>query len=386
MSSDINTFFEEVKRSHAQFGEQWAKLQDFHSRKLWHQLSLVLKELVIALTTTAKQGDATCKKLYTCFIKTFEDKLNQLTLVEMLLLLSDKLANAQEAMAFLESISLKVESNKAAFILTRMKLADIYLASKDSVKCKEIMEKMYELIEGSQKSLREEYPISIHAAYYIVSAELYKTQGKFTEFYCDALKYLACVELEKLDPSIRVQRAFDLGLAALLSSDIYNFGELVVHPILNSLKGTEHAWLNEFLCAFNSGDISTFNRLKAKWSTQSDLKANQASLEEKIRLLALLELVFSRPADDRHLSFDSIAKHVHVTENEVEMLVMKALSLNLIKGVINQVERDVLVKWVRPKVLDLKQISFIKGKLQEWCGKVDKTEMFIQDQTPQFAS
>lgn len=70
------------------------------------------------------------------------------------------------------------------------------------------------------------------------------------------------------------QHAFFLGLAALLGDGIYNIGELVsnepqldhfhlnnnfslqlAHPILESLKDTENAWVVDLLKAFNSGDI-----------------------------------------------------------------------------------------------------------------------------------
>ena len=41
---------------------------------------------------------------------------------------------------------------------------------------------------------------------------------------------------------------------------------------------------------------------------------------------------------------------------KVELLVMKALSLKLVKGTIDQVEQFVQMNWVQPRVLDKEQV------------------------------
>lgn len=42
---------------------------------------------------------------------------------------------------------------------------------------------------------------------------------------------------------------------------------------------------------------------------------------------------------------------------QVEMLVMKALSLGLVKGSIDEIDQKVHMTWVQPRVLDLQQVS-----------------------------
>jgi len=53
--------------------------------------------------------------------------------------------------------------------------------------------------------------------------------------------------------------------------------------------------------------------------------------------MALLELIFRLPKNKRCISFEQIKEATLLNVNEVEMLLMKAMSLDLIKGQINQV-------------------------------------------------
>jgi len=55
--------------------------------------------------------------------------------------------------------------------------------------------------------------------------------------------------------------------------------------------------------------------------------------------MAFLELLFTLPKNDRNISFEQLARCSDVPVDEVELLVMRAMSLELVKGSINQVER-----------------------------------------------
>lgn len=61
-------------------------------------------------------------------------------------------------------------------------------------------------------------------------------------------------------------------------------------------------------------------------SAQPILQENFPFLRQKICLMALIEAVFKRPTSDRVLPFSVIASETRVPADEVEILVMKALS------------------------------------------------------------
>ena len=49
---------------------------------------------------------------------------------------------------------------------------------------------------------------------------------------------------------------------------------------------------------------------------------------------------------------------------------MKALSLGLVRGSIDQVAQTVQINWVQPRVLDLNQLSTMQANVGKWCKSV----------------
>ena len=65
------------------------------------------------------------------------------------------------------------------------------------------------------------------------------------------------------------------------------------------------------------------------------------------------------------MTFATISEETKVNLDEIEHLIMKALSLGLLKGQIDQVAEIARINWVQPKVLDMKQIEGMRTRLKE---------------------
>jgi len=78
-------------------------------------------------------------------------------------------------------------------------------------------------------------------------------------------------ELSELSQSEQEQHAYFLGLAAFLGEGVYNLGEPLAHPILETLKSTDKAWLVDLLYAFNTGDIFLLEQMNPQWMNIPDL-------------------------------------------------------------------------------------------------------------------
>lgn len=355
--------------------EEFTALMDLYSRKLWHELTLHLELLV--KSPYFDETPNSLLKLYEKFIKDFQDRINQLSLVNICLSLIRQYKDPQEALAFLETLKSKVKRSPDAYLTLIAGIAEIHIQIGDLATAKKELEEVEQVLETIV------HVGSSHAAYYRICSDYYKRTGEFAPFYDNALKFLGCVDLATIPLEEQVQRAFDLGLAAMLAPTIYNFGELLAHPILDSLKGTDKNWLIDLLFAFNSGNIAKFTEMQPTWSQEADLVVAFAMMRQKISLLAVMELVFVSGARERGLSFEEVAKAAQLPVDEVEVLVMKALSLGLVRGKIDEVEQIASLTWVQPRVLDLAQLSSIKDRLRGWNDRIKSIATSVESQTPE---
>ena len=82
------------------------------------------------------------------------------------------------------------------------------------------------------------------------------------------------------------------------------------------------------------------------------------TIKEKICLLSLLQLIFSKPPHQRVLPFHEIQEHLSLEqEEEVEWIVMRALFLHLIEGTIDEVEKRVSVSYIQVFFLSFSFLS-----------------------------
>lgn len=63
-------------------------------------------------------------------------------------------------------------------------------------------------------------------------------------------------------------------------------------------------------------------------------------LDEKIKIMSLLDLIFKLPKNNRSVTFDAIAHRCELSFNDVEILIMRCMSLELIRGYIDQVSQN----------------------------------------------
>merc|ERR1712002_484928 len=282
--------------------------------------------------------------------------------------------NAEEGMAFLERIQEKVKMNNEALALCKVLMGRIKLhmleQQKETKAIIEEVETMLDAVDGVSP---------VHSHFYLLASDLYRVQGKHAQFYRASLRYLGCTAISDLSKEEQAKHAFFLSLAALLGDKIFNFGELLAHKVLESLKGGENEWLIDILFAFNSGDVAKFRALKPKWSSQPDLAANEAVLFEKVCLMCLMEMTFRREATARQIAFSEIATSTTLPVDQVEMLIMKALSQGLVRGRIDEVEQNVSLTWVQPRVLDKQQVVTMTKKIESWCMSVQSMEVLIEN-------
>jgi len=343
--------------------------EDLWERKLWHQLTDTLVEFF-----NHKESAAQRLPFYKTFILTFADKINQLKLVTLALSAASQCKDSNERLSFLTAVATKVNNpnSQDAYVYATVAVATVKLELQNLEEARKDLDKSEKILDSF-----DSVETIVHAAFYRVNAEYYQAKLEFASYYKNALLYLACIDLNDLTPAERKVRAYDLSIAALVSDTIYNFGELLLHPILDSLVKDE-AWLRDLLFAFNRGDLAAYDVLAGHISSNPLLAQHRDGLKQKIYLAALTETVFRRPPHDRAMSFRTIAEETKVRPDEIEHLIMKALSLGLLRGSIDQVDEIARINWVQPKVLDMVQIDNMRLRLQDWDSSVNQLGNWIE--------
>lgn len=132
--------------------------------------------------------------------------------------------DAQESVDFLQHIITKVDTpeSKDVYVLAVMEAAHFQLMLGQADQVKKVIDSSEKILDGF-----DSVETAISASFYRVSAEYFKAEADYVHYYKNALLFLACVNLDDMPTSERMERAYDLAMAALLGDSIYNFGELV---------------------------------------------------------------------------------------------------------------------------------------------------------------
>jgi len=348
------------------------KMENATTRRLWHQLTVFLRKFVKISEVQPKLFD-----IYNNYIVDVESRFNQFQLVEIFIHVLSNVNNLELSMTMLDTMSEKVSKTKIASQLIKITRAQIIL---ENCSDETNLRKVREIVNELSPELEKEDGVSeVHSRYYEMAAHYYSKQSNHEKFYRNTLRYLGCREdLSKGFDATYEPIGFKLCLAALLADNVYNFGELLQHKILNPVRDGPNKWIVALLLAFNTGDIETVKELSPQWESQNDLLAHKEKLTEKWMLSALMESVFSRSAKDRILTFEFIATRTGLELNKVEWLIMRALALKLVKGFIDQVDQTATINWVQPRVLDKNQISKMANKVKKWAESVDSKENIVE--------
>ncbi|XP_030511467.2 26S proteasome non-ATPase regulatory subunit 13 homolog B-like [Rhodamnia argentea] len=374
-------YLDTLRSAHPEMAEWYTSLADLYQKKLWHQLTLKLEQFVALAVSQA--GDLLIQ-LYHNFITDFETKINLLKLAHFAVIVSRQYSEKQASISYLDGIIEKLQSTREQrveepILYIKMQIA-MFKLDEEQKECKKLLEEGKSALD----SMTDIDP-SVYASYHWVSSQYHKVRKEYAEFYKSALLYLAYTAVESLSDAFKQDLAFDLSLSALLGDDIYNFGELLLHPIIKSLLGTKVEWMYYILEAFNAGDLQCYQELchvhNAALNEQPGLVKNQKKLLEKINILCLMEIIFSRPSEDRTIPLSVIAERTKLCVADVEHLLMKSLSVHLIEGVIDQLEGTVHVSWVQPRVLGIPQVKSLRDRLDGWLDKVHTALLSVEAET-----
>jgi len=165
-------------------------------------------------------------------------------------------------------------------------------------------------------------------------------------------------------------------VASLIGEKMFNLAELIEKDFFKILSNSQYEWIYYLILSFNSSKVDQFLEMYDKYQnkirSEQFLIKSRDFLELKIRISALLDLVFQKNKNERVLTYKEITNSCRCDNDKVEFIVIKAISLGLIKGYIDEVDSRVVVNWVQPKYLDREKILVLHDRLDQWIGKTNK--------------
>eukprot|EP01108_Squamamoeba_japonica_P005153 TRINITY_DN4047_c0_g1_i1.p1 TRINITY_DN4047_c0_g1~~TRINITY_DN4047_c0_g1_i1.p1 ORF type:complete len:380 (+),score=234.66 TRINITY_DN4047_c0_g1_i1:98-1237(+) len=374
----MSAFLEQLAQRSSPVQPYFEQAHTFHERRLWHQLTETLVQLYAHAHYASTENAPQLAELFAAVVQPIQAKLAPLRVAQFAVRAAAATADAAAADALLtQQLELAGDDHEAKSLLLSAQ-AQRALARDDVKACQAALKLSLAEIQ-SVASVDN----AVHAVYFQTLSELHKKRSEAKEFYEASLRYLAYEPLEALSDGTQTQLASDMALAALAGDDIYNFGELLAHPIFERVRDS---WLGALLTAVNIGDIGAYERVltdnAAAIAAHGALADAQQTLREKVSILALMSLALGRAARERTLSFADIAAAARLPLDEVELLLMKALSLGLVRGAIDQVASTVAISWVQPRVLDASQLDVVARRLDDWSALVGSQLAALEKQIP----
>lgn len=385
------------------------KIETYCQQKLWHQLTMIILDFVseenkaTTLRSVANAGDDsknTFLGVYSQVVASVAPKINQLSLARIAASVSFcslELGSApEESRKILQDLLDKLESSNldigaVLYLQSKIGLLNLQTGESDEDKKKESLDKIYTMIKTNGpllKQLVSDTPeaVVVNAAHYETSMTYFKFVGPPEAFYNEAVDYLNYYQPKEGDAADAKSQtlAIDLCLAALTGEGVYNLGQVVSNPILKVLEQTPQAWLVELLKACARGNVSDFKKLcqetyPSQIASQPALVNMRQQMQEKITLLGLIELVFAKPATERTLTFTEIAEGLEIPLEQVEWVIMRAFSVKLMEGTMDQVDGSVYVTWILPRALSTEQMTDLAGQFGAWATKVISAKEVMEE-------
>ena len=345
------------------------------NQHLWYQLS----ENIITLSQSPElQQGNDLVEFYNGVVFFIEPTMNPMKYLEYVQNMLHNYKNRMtEALQFVENIENKHKDFKGeAKISIKILKGFCYLE----------LDKMYELedtINTTEVDFTGKFEIdsALYAQYYKLSTLFYEKKKDYDKFYNNAFQYLAYET--KLNDEDKLNLCYKMCSAMLIGEKLYNFEELIEKDFFKLMKGSKYDWISNLILSFNSAKVDQFLSMieqnKKNIEENDILKGKSDFLPIKIRIAALLELIFQKNKAERTLSFDEICKVCMTEEDKIEFISMKALSHGLIKGYIDQADRKLYVTWIQPKYLGKEKIGVMKERINAWIDKAKRVVGDLQD-------
>lgn len=373
VNKNAYAFLDELKYTYPQYNPLISEIQGELNLRLWHQLCQHLIELS---SKPELQSGTALINLYNTVIVSIEPAFNPM---KIMLILKNIIKNfagkLDEAIEYLENVNKRLKlQGEECFFMQCLK-AECLLGLNRLYDCNDILKEV-------KVSLEKLFDVDhiVYSYFYKLSAMYFEKKENYDEFYNYALQFFAYCPEENITKEEKINICYKMALASLIGEKMFNFSELIEKEYFKILIGSQYEWVFNLIKSLSTGKVDQFvnmlNNYKSNFESIPELANKKDFLDLKVRITALLDLVFQKNKNERVLYFKEISESCACDLKQVELICMKALSLGLIKGHIDEVEEVLVVTWIQPKFLEIEKISVLSDRLDVWIKKTN--EMLVE--------
>lgn len=345
---------------------------------MWHQMTDVLVSYVRETAFDSSGNGNELLEMYNKLILKMNYKLAPLKYALITIYVSRQFESIEDAIVFLEEAKDRLRNRTDALKMLEIAQADKKLSLGKHHDCFEQLNLIREEIEQLSDVDAKVFSSLAH-----VYSLYYKRKDDHENYFKACLQYLAYTPSSDMTEAEKKELSIKMGMSIMLGKKVFNLSELLDKDVIHSLLGTDFEWMFHMMQSLGTGNINEFNRIVQQYqefiSRFPNIVNEMTYLEQKVRIIAFLELIFQLGKDERSIPFDRIADVCQVERQDVELLVMKAMSLDLIRGTINEVDQVVHVDWAQPRYLSKNHLQIMAEKINGWQNKLEQTIRLVEN-------
>lgn len=376
VSNKAFPFLDTLKYQYPSLNTLISEIQGELNLRLWHQLCQHLIELS---ENQELQSGTFLIEMYKSVVVSIEPAFNPM---KIMLILKNVIKNfygrLDEAIKFLEEVNQRLKlQGEECFFMQCLK-AECLLGLNRLYDCNDILKEV-------KVSLEKLFDVDhiVYAYFYKLSALYFEKKENYDEFYNYALQFFAYCPEDTITKDEKINLCYKMALASLIGEKMFNFSELIEKEYFKILINSQYEWVYNLIKSLSTGKVDQFvnmlNNYKSHFESVQELTNKKDFLDLKVRITALLDLVFQKNRNERVLSFKEISVGCFCDLKQVEVISMKALSLGLIKGHVDEVEGVLVVTWIQPKFLEREKISILSDRLDIWIKKTNSLLTEFED-------
>merc|ERR1719221_378775 len=219
MEVEPSPVLEAQRKAHPELAEKIDKIQQHANGKLYHQLTNALLDYLAAPALTAESAAAELLEFFNSFIRPFESKFDKVRFVQILAIVSKPQA-PDKALDLVNPFETSFAGHRDSTFLWKILKAEKLINSGQTDAAKELLDSLGKDIDSAY-----EVDALIQSELHKTNAKLWKSLGRWPEFYKSSILYLAFTPLAKIPAEERPRLAFEVGVASLVAEEEFNFGE-----------------------------------------------------------------------------------------------------------------------------------------------------------------